>query len=314
MVCGSGDFSPCLAEVWALANARGQNMPLPWLSFRNDAGQVIHGICVSHRALRDLRGALHEDTLYGPTHRPGRWSGVADPVRPWAKDWVEDEHTYVRRKPVTELKNTKHLLKVRDPTIRQILWQHLMAQGVNPDKPGKIPGDAFKGENTPRMPSGVPIKRVRMLEESETFRQVSKRRAPQYVKPGSNHHIVYRAIGEDDQEKWTAEVVTMWDAAKRALDNKPLIDRSDGPEGPFLFSLSIGEMFELDDGGGGRQLFVVRKMRHTDGRLYYKPHTDARTAADVEKDNLYVLASKLRKLHACKVSVDRIGRVRRARD
>ena len=74
------------------------------------------------------------------------------------------------------LRRRKTLAKVRDPAIREILREHLRDQGIDPDKPGKIPGDAFKGKNAPRMPSGVPIKKVRMIEQSQTFRPVSARR------------------------------------------------------------------------------------------------------------------------------------------
>ncbi len=68
------------------------------------------------------------------------------------------------------------------------------------------------------MPSGVPIRRVRMLEESETFRQLRQRA---FVKPGKNHHIVYRRDGDDPNAAWIAEVVTMWEAAQRAPEENP---------------------------------------------------------------------------------------------
>jgi CRISPR-associated endonuclease Csn1 len=299
-------------RLHALANARGKDVRLPWPALRDDVARAIADINVSHRALRRLSGGLHEDTFYGPTLKP--WNTGSDSYRPWAGEWTEGEGAFVRRKPVTEIKNRKHLDKVRDGAIRQILRNHLLAQGIDPDQPGRFPGIAFKGEKTPRMPSGVPIKKVRMIEESETFRPVSERRYFQYVKPGNNHHIVYRAVGKDDDEKWTAEVVTMWEAAVRARTGRAVIDRSDNDRGRFVMSLSIGEMFQIDGDAGRRLLCVVQKMRQDDRRVNYKLHTDARPADEVKKDNLSVSPKKIQECNARKVTVNPLGRIRRAND
>lgn len=302
-------------RLFDMANAHGKDMPPPWEGFREEAHLAIHQMNVSHRAQRGLHGALHEETFYGPTHKPQEnTESSAAEDRPWAKNWIEQEQTYVRRKPVTELKNTKHLEKVRDETIREILKQHLRSLGVDPDKPGKFPSEVFKGENAPRMPSDVPIKSVRMLEKKETLRCASDRRSFQYVQPGSNHHIVYRAAGDADREKWTAEVVTMWDAARRGCSGQPLVDRSNRDGQRFVMSLSIGEMFQIDGPSGERMLCVVQKVRQSGGRLYYKYHTDAREAGEVNKDNLYLSPSKMQQLGGAKVTVDRLGRIRRAND
>ena len=205
-------------------------------------------------------------------------------------------------------------MSTRDPAIRELLKRHLRARGVDCEKGGQIPRDAFKGDNTPRMPSGVPIRRVRMLEESETFRRVSARRADQYVKPGKNHHIVYRAVGEGPKEKWVGEVVTMWDAALRARTGLPIVDRSDRDTGRFIMSLSIGEMFEIDGSDGQRLLCTVRKIDQRSKRLNYKAHTDARPATEINKDNLYLSPTKMQERNARKVTVDPLGRIRRAGD
>ena len=304
-------------RLHALANARGENMPPPWHGFRDDAERAVLDINVSHRALRGLRGPLHEETLYGATQKsPAAEPSPTAAERPWAKDWLEAERVFVRRKPITDLTDAKHLAKVRDETIRRILQQHLRGQQIDPEKPGKLPAKVFEGKNTPRMPSGVPIKRVRMLEESQTIRPVSKRRSYQFVKPGSNHHIVYRAIANRGKEAWEAEVLPMFDAAARATGKPrlPVVDRSDSDKGRFLFSLTIGEMFEIDDGSGGRRLCVVRKMDQNNQRLHYKYHTDARKADEINRENLYLSPAKMQQLNARKVTVDAIGRTRFAND
>lgn len=290
-------------------------MPPPWVGFRQSAERAVFGINVSHRCVRRLHGALHKAKFYGATQKRGTVeTAERDRERPWAKDWVEDANTYVRRKLITQLTNTKHLKKVRDVTIPAILKQHLRDRGIDPDKPGRIPTNAFKGDNAPRMPSGVPIKRVRMKEEGKTLRSVSERRSYQYVKPGNNHHIVYRSVRKRDRETWTADVVTMWEASLRARNGASMIDRSDGDKGRFVMSLSIGEMFEIDGDSGERVLCVVQKLSQANQRLTFKLHIDARPSDDVRKDNLNLSPTKMRERNARKVTVDPLGRIRRAND
>ncbi len=307
-------------RLHALASARGEHMPLPWPGLFNDALMAIHKINISHKAQRNISGALHEATIYGPTQKR---NGASAADRPWATEWVEDEDTYVRRKDVTEITSAKHLAKVRDRAIREILAQHLRAQGIDPDGKKKFPADAFKGRNQPRMPNkkhqdqpGVPIKRVRMLEESETFRQVSHQRHSHFVKPGNNHHIVYWAEGEGEgeNEKWSADVVTMWDAANRARSGLPPIDKEPPKGKRFVMSLCAGEMFEMVGSDGEIQLCVVRKLDQRSRRVHYKLHTDAREADKVNKDNLYLSPKKMLECSARKVTVDPLGRIRWAND
>jgi CRISPR-associated endonuclease Csn1 len=299
------------ARLHALANARGENMPSPWPGFFNDARMAVLSMNVSHRAQRRISGALHEATIYGPTQKT---ASLRTNGRPWAKNWVEDSNVFVRRKDVTEIKNAKHLEKVRDPAIRETLAEHLRKQGVDPYGKKSYPTDAFKGDNRPRMKSGVPIKKVRMLEESETFRQVSSRRSTQFVKPGNNHHIIYWAEGDGENEKWTADVITMWDAAKRARSSLPPIDRTPPHGKRFVMSLSAGEMFELVDPNGEVQLCVVRKMDQRSKRVYYKRDTDARETEQINKDNLYLSPKRMQEVGAKKVVVDPLGRIRWAND
>ena len=300
-------------RLFALANDRGDDVQPPWPGFRRETERLIQGINVSHRVQRRLHGALHEETFYGATQKQTEDNGVPQEQRPWAKDWIEDPSTYVRRKFVTSLGKTQDLEKIRDPAIRDILRNHLRANGIDPDKAGKIPTGTFADANTPRMPSGVPIKKVRMIEQSLTFRKVSATRDYQYVKPGNNHHIVYRVVTKKNgQEQWTAEVVPMWDAAVRAKMGLPLIDRSDHGGEKYVMSLSIGEMFEIDSREGGRLLCVVRKLDQRSRRVNYKLHTDARKAGEIDKDNLVLGTGQMQAHNARKVTVDPVGRLRRA--
>lgn len=301
-------------RLHALAIERGEGVTPPWQSVRADLGDVVSSINVSYRTLRRLRGALHEETIYGATQKRAQDDGRSEPGsagRGHARGWVEADNVFVRRKPVASITDLKHIAKVRDRGVRLVLKRHLEGLGVDTSKKrGALPKKCFEGKHEPRMPSGVPIRRVRMVEESETFRRV---RAGQFVKPGSNHHVVYRAMENGDREEWKAEIVTMWDAAIRArAEGKPTVDRSGA--GRFVMSLSIGEAFQMDGEDGERLLCVVQKLDQRSRRLFYKVHNDARTAGELRADNLYLSPKNMRERNARKVVVDPIGRIRRAGD
>ncbi len=305
-------------RLYALANSRGEDLERPWQDFREHVAAAVLSINVSYRARRRLHGALHEDTFYGATQKRGEERvGEAVSNRPWARGWIEEEGVFVRRKPVTEVKNAKHLEKVRDAGVQAILRRHLLTQGIDPSQKGGYPADAFKGQKIPRMPCGRPIKRVRMLEESDTIRPVSEQRRYQWVKPGNNHHIVYRSQTRGGEQHWVGEVVTTWDAAGRARSGIPIVDRSEVDGRRFVMSLSIGEAFEMDDPiHGERGLYVVRKLEQGLNRLYYKRASDARKATEIEKDKRYkrLSAARFQAQHPRKVTVNVLGEIRVAND
>lgn len=316
------------ARIQRFAESHGRDELSPWEDLRDQAERNVQTIKVSHRVQRRLSGAFHEDTLFGPTQKLRDGAEVVLPGtvgpginRMHAKGWTEHTSTYVRRKPVSEIRNSRHMAKVRDDGIREALKSHLHERGVDPDGIGAYPKGCFEGENCPAMTSGVPITRVRMLENKSTLRSVGDRRNYQYAQPGNNHHIAYRETADNKGNPvWIGEVTTTWDAALRArtkVNGKslPLVDQSDNEQGRFVMSLSIGELFEIDDPKGepGRILCVVRKIDGT-GRLHYKQHTDARKADELKPLNLYVSPKNMQKFNARKVTVTPVGQVRWAND
>lgn len=298
---------------------RDRRMALPWPAFRDDLVKSISEITVSHKPRRTISGALHEETFFGATQKREPEKQVAKGERPWAKDWMEEEEKlYVRRKPVSEVKNAKHLAKVRDKAIRECLANHLRERDVDPQGNKAYPKGIFEGDNAPAMPSGVPIKKVRWAETKETLRPASTsvRRNFQHVQPGANHHICYyETLDNKGQPKWKAKVTTRWDAVLRVRRDKlPAVDRSDCELSKFVMSLSINECFTIDGDDGEEKLCVVRKLNQGKRQVTYKFHTDARKADVLDPLNQYFSPDKMRQAGAKKVTVDPIGRVRNSGD
>ncbi len=83
-------------------------LPVPWDHFRSSVAKRIAKVNISHRVDRKVRGALHEETYYGPT---------------------EQEEYWVNRKPVTDL-SAAEVERIRDPGIRQIVLNRLAEFGI----------------------------------------------------------------------------------------------------------------------------------------------------------------------------------------
>lgn len=134
-------------KAFASAFKRSQDpeqVPLPWNGFREDVERAVEGIVVSHRVHRKLAGALHEETFYGPGQEPGE---------------------VVLRVGLDRL-TFAQLGQIRDEGIRRIIRQRLRDRGIDPDdKSAKWPNDWFQDL---RMPSGVPIRSVRIARKENS--------------------------------------------------------------------------------------------------------------------------------------------------
>lgn len=271
----------------------------PWVNFWDDVKGVIEGIHVSHRVSRGVAGALHEETNYGPTGRPDTFAYRVD-VKALTGAMVE---------------------KIRDATIREIVRQRCVEKGFDPAEVGskKFPAEVFAEEL--RMPSGVPIKRVRVETTMkpgtyEFFNNPDGKEKYRAVKLGSNHHIEILEITEgNDKGKYAGVVVSTFEAAQRTRRREPIVNRNDRNGMRFVISLSKGESVVLKDAGGDH-LCVLQKMsgtREPSSRmdLSFRLHTDAR---EVSKSKPHSRITSLKTLAFQKMSVDPLGRIHRAND
>ena len=263
----------------------------PWPTFRADVEAAVNAIKVSHRVRRKVSGALHNETIYGPTQTKGE---------------------FVYRKPLESLTATMVPL-IRDDVIRRIVIERLRKFGIVLDGDG----DGVKREKKSIskevwkeplcMPSGVVIKKVRLLENDKTITPL--RGAEQFVKPNANHHLcIFAVTDEKGREKRIANWVNMIEAARRVRTGEPLIQRThpEHPSARFLMSISQGEML-LAEFVGTQKLVRFKTGASTSGQLWFLEHTDAR------RDSKPYSAMP-NTLKARKVTVDLLGRIRWAND
>lgn len=272
------------------ARAHGEVLEEPWPTLREDVVQTIKKTNVSHRVERKVAGKLHEETLYGPTPTPGEW---------------------VVRKPVTSL-SPNEIERIRDLEIRKIVLDALSAAGVDVGK--KINSKTMEEVLSKlRMPSGVPIKKVRLTKPDQTIQPVRSGRPDQaFVKPGSTHHLCIFEWVENGKTKRDAEFVTMLEAINRLKRGEDVIHRTapQHPQARFVMSLSGGELVQLTIDGAIR-LARLRTSVSTEKKMQFALAEDARKEYRKINANINTLFSKY---DARKVTVDPLGRIRWAND
>ena len=272
------------------AKAHGEVLDEPWPTLREDVVEAIKRTNVSHRVERKVAGKLHEETLYGPTPNPGEW---------------------VVRKPVVNL-SPNEIERIRDERIREIVTERLADAGIEFGR-GKKP-DAKKMKevlSTLKMPSGVPIKKVRLTKSDLTIQPVRREQTDKaYVKPGSTHHLTFFEWHENGKTKRGVQFVTMLDAMNRLKYGEPIIQRShpEHPAARFLMSLSGREMV-VANWKGEEKILIFKTAASTQGQIYFAEHTDARRSSDQAK-----FVATANSLDAKKITVDPLGRIRWAND
>jgi CRISPR-associated endonuclease Csn1 len=264
-----------------------QKIEEPWTTFRADVEGAIAAINVSHRVRRRVAGALHEDTLYGPTQEPG---------------------VFVVRKPVESL--TPAMVEdIRDPTIRGLVIDRLAKFNIKHGRGSKdkISADVWKEPLT--MPSGVPIKRVRLVKRDQTIQPI--REGGVFVKPGSTHHLCLFQWVENGKMVRDAVFVTMLEAMNRIKRQEQIIQRvhPQRPDAQFLMSLSGGEAVQLEH-NGHRSLYTFVTAASTSKQMWFRLHT----AGGRSSDKSGVITKMPGSLEGRKVTVTPLGDVRWAND
>jgi CRISPR-associated endonuclease Csn1 len=289
-----------LSELVRTGGARkhGEILDEPWPDFRESVVERLRSVKVSHRVERKVRGALHEETLYGPTEKPGEW---------------------VVRKPVDAL-SPAEVERIRDVAIRKIVLDRLRDNGIEFGR-GKQPDAKKMKEALTREPlrmrskdpekPGVPIKKVRIIKPELTIRPLRMGDVDQaYVKPGATHHLAIFEFKEKGKAKREAVFVTMLEAMQRLKEGRPVIERRhpEREDATFVMSLSSREMV-LAKWKGEEKLLTYKTAASTQGQIYFAEHTDARRSSDQKK-----FVATANSLDARKVTVDPLGRIRWAND
>jgi CRISPR-associated endonuclease Csn1 len=306
--------------------AEREAFPVPWEHFRSEAQEKIDEINVSHRPVRRVSGALHEETIYGPTSKPER---ATEAARPHAKGWIENPGVFVSRVKLEAL-TLSAVGRIRDERVKELVVERLRSRGIaisvnnNDDDDaaeakGNIPKSVWdpplrmiaRGED-PSTSTAQIIRKVRVTKTDQTIVPIRENGTKAFVKTGSNHHTCFfKAPGKKPGKPVIVSVtVSMLEAAARLRRREEIIQRVHPtiPSAQFLFSISKGEMVEGTI-GGTQGLFRFIKIASTSGQMIFSLHTDARVSNKRKE-----FSAQPNTLKATKVTVDFLGRIRRAQD
>lgn len=284
------------------ANRMTADLPTPWENFRAEAGEVLAGIVVSHRADhgtvaksglargRDqTAGKLHNDTAYGLT-------GEKD---------EKGNDLVVHRVPLEALKKAADIEDVRDPILRAALlaW----TKGLD--------AKAFEARLLAFPKLGpLQFRGIRRLRVVEPLSVIAIRdrdgRAYKGYKGDSNYRY---DVWELKDGKWTAEVVSMFDAHQATWSSA--IKRCN-PTARKVLSLHQGDMLAIEPDGGGRKLVLVVKFGQSGQVTLAEPHEAGdlkrRDALSNDIDPFKYFSPTpggLKRVKARQVRVDLLGRV-----
>lgn len=265
------------AQVKALADACGDAEKAgrrrivfrpPWSEFKLDVKAAIDSMTVSHRPMRRLSGALHDETNYG---RPRM---------------VEGKEVVHYRVPVIDLKTESDIEKIVDPKVRASVLRRYQELGGG--------GNRFSGEaNWPRLETrtgkSLPIRKVRIkkVQKVQPIATEDPRRT-RYVIPGSNHHmeVIAELNVNGEPSRYGHRTVTMLEAMECLRQKVPVVRRDHGPGCNFVCSLSEGDLVEAKrPPDGERRIWRVRGVRAR-GSMELSLASDARQKKEIQADNM----------------------------
>ena len=173
-------------------------------------------------------------------------------------------------------------------------------------------------ENPPRLKSGVPIFTVRVRRPPGVF-AIGNAKHPRHVISDANHHAeILEVKDKKGRLKWEGHVVPLHEAYRRLRAKEPVVKKDHGPDKRFLFTLTSGDIIELDGHDGQRVLFRIRSVWPTGsgGRISYVGLSDARIEGKIKEAKQFFTAmvEPLRKMNCRKVTITPLGEARYAND
>lgn len=282
-----------------------KDFPMPWESFREEAEKSIESILVSHKQRKQVltirsnkvkkngteytnqgmaaRGQLHKETVFGKRRAPGH-----------------KEEAFHVRKGIDSLTTKKHIEKIVDPTIRDLIYKRIDVLGGFL-KGDTIPANTFftiddQGKRKAeillpnRNGEPVPVMKVRVYENLGNAEQLKD--FNQYVNPRNNHHVL---IYEDTNGNLKEEVVSFWTAVERKKQGFSVIQLPENGVN-IITALQLNDMFllgvhdesldwnDLNYSQFKHQLFRVQKF--TSGDYYFRKAFGSTILNDSEKQQI----------------------------
>jgi len=279
-------------------------MDPPWgtkESFATHIRSAIAEITISRRPEHKIQGPFHAETNYS---REINQNGVT---------------TRRQRIKVTDL-SARDIEgdAIADPTVRKAIrdkWREL--GGGEPKKVFAI------AENHPRLPARpgrqsptIHTVRINVSVSPITVGHGSRQRFVVSGKDTLHHTLIVEVKDRRGRPVWKDRPVDRLTTHRRLARKRPIV-RSKWRHGvTFIMALCKDDCIEMDDGTGGRAVYVVKAISKRDikVRLHLDARTDEQIAAAGQRQQFRISSpDNLRTRHACRVVVDPLGNVARVK-
>lgn len=242
------------------------NTPLIGPGLFTEAKNALESAAVSHHVRNKLRGALHEETIYGKD-----FGGTERHVRVSLASMEPGD-----------------VAKIVDPAIRSIVLEKL-----GRSRPEDVTKNDLKifcdDANLPVLldSDGNPvnvIKKVRVARNLKTI-AIGSGDGIRNVKTGSNYVLpIFAKLDEKGEEvEWVGEIVTLLDAIQRVRHGRPIFEKN-RPGFKFKFSLKKGDIVKWTK-DGKEYLCIVRGISLPQFSLV--PVNDARDQKGIKAAKLW---------------------------
>ncbi len=266
----------------------------PWQHFATDAERSLNSIWVSHRADRKVSGKLHEETNYGLTETPGiltrrknvsvltdkELQKIRDPqVQKTIIQYREKEKCLYReniggksfKEELDQLySNTDRLTQSEIDDVDDLGLKKFLTDKLKKKNPLH---DADLGKIT--LPSGIPVKKVRLAIPNQTAIPLRKRQPKELLIPGNTHHLAIFSLGNGQHH---FRPVTLIEATRRKKQKLPIVDKSppaEHPEAEFVMSLYYNDSILLPNPDNPK-LLLFKGVHATQLTAKFVHHQDAR--------------------------------------
>lgn len=304
---------------------------MPWTGFDRDVKEAVDKILVSYsrnskvytriskaiskagKSFRSVgyaaRGRLHREYFFGRHPNPVPYSkGDENGIKFEIGKDGDPVYYYHIRKPLTSIQNNKHISKIVDHGIRELIQKRLRGK-FNVDTSGsfKIPDNFFFDDNNNPLlflpnknGEPLPVRKIRMREFIGKAVQI-KDGINKWVNPYNNHHVV---IYQTETGELKDEVISLWEVIER-VQQGGLIYRLPEDGISILTTLHENDMFLLKcphdiiinlrsgivkSAELSKYLYRVQKIAGSDTflELCFRHHLDSRPDSEAKKDYVYI--------------------------
>ena len=250
---------PTFEQPWPLfdqtVNTAIQQILVSYAQNKKVVSRISKMISKNGRSFKSVgfaaRGRLHREFYFGRHPYP-----ISHQKNPQTGELLFEkdkdgnlQYYYHIRKSVVNLKNNKHVDKIVDEGIKNLIRERLEKEfNINTKNTYNIPADFFYDKDKKpalflpnKKGQPVPIKKVRLRETISNAEQL-KEDVNQWVNPYNNHHVVIYETAEGNLQE---QIVSLWEAVERVNQGQAVYQLpSNGKR--ILTTLQENDMFLVD--------------------------------------------------------------------